>query len=57
VQHLAAVADPGLPGRQRRPVAWATAHATSGAQPRWRCRSSDQPLQRCVRSAPWAIRP
>ncbi|MEI7667056.1 MAG: AAA family ATPase [Synechococcaceae cyanobacterium ELA263] len=32
----------------RRPVACPTAQATSGAQPRWRCRSSVQPLQlRC----------
>jgi drug/metabolite transporter (DMT)-like permease len=57
VQHLPAVADPRHPGRQRWPVAGPTAHATSGVQPRWRCRSSDQPLQRWVRCSPWAIRP
>ncbi len=57
VQHPAAVADPGLLWRKRRPVASATAHATSGAQPLWRCRSSVQPLQRWVRCSPWAISP
>ena len=48
VEHLAAVAEPGLLGRQGRPVAGSTVQATSGAQPRWRCRSSVQPLQRWV---------
>jgi len=57
VEHMAAIAEPGLLGRQRRPVAGSTAHATSGAQPRWRCRSSVQPLQRWVRCSPWAISP
>ena len=57
VEHLAAIAEPGLLGRERRPVAVFTAQATSGAQPRWRCRSSVQPLQRWVRCSPWAISP
>jgi hypothetical protein len=45
VEHLTAIAEPGLLGRERRPVSGFTAQATSGAQPRWRCRSSVQPLQ------------
>ena len=45
---MAPVTDPGPMGRQRWPVAGSTAQATSGAQPRWRCRSSVQPLQRWV---------
>ena len=57
VQHLAAVADPRLLGRQRRPVPLGTAQATSGDQPRWRCKSSVQPLQRWVRCSPSAISP
>ena len=57
VQRLLAVADPRLPGRQRWPVSWPTAHATSGAQPFCRTRSSLQPWQRLVRCSPWAIKP
>jgi hypothetical protein len=57
VQHQPAVADLRIPWRQRRAVPVATTHAASGAQPRWRCRSSAQPLQRWVRCSPWAISP
>lgn len=34
----------------------ARSQATSGAQPRWRCRTSVQPLHRWVRCRPSAIR-
>jgi hypothetical protein len=48
VEDMAPVTDPAPMGRQRWPVAGSTAQATSCAQPRWRCRSSVQPLQRWV---------
>jgi hypothetical protein len=57
VQHLAAIAEPAVAGRGRRPVAGLTAYATSGAQPRCWCCSSVQPLRRWLRCSPWAIGP
>jgi hypothetical protein len=62
VEYMAAVADSGLFGRERRPLAITDVHrlaaqASSGAQPRWRTMSSVQPWQRLVRCSPWAIRP
>ncbi len=52
-QHVATIAEPALPGGQRRPPAGRGCHTPQvGSQPRWRARSSVQPWQRLLRCSP-----
>ena len=57
VQHLPTIADPRLSGLKRRPVVVSTSNTTSDAQPRWRCRASDQPLLRLASEHRDAVHP